>query len=737
MYTLLIAATLLVQDPSPPELASRGTLRHPSTVAAVAVSADSTTAFAGLDDGRLLAWSLADRKLAVHGFREFTGLRDLSVSRDGSLLAVATQGGPFHLLEAATLKPVKEFHPGWGQTRVVMAPDGKSAFVALMNGHLLRVKIPDLTVEKDFFPTDKSLVIALACSPDGRWVATSDRDGMIKLWTADTLDPVRSWKAHDSYARSLAFHASKSLLASGGEDHGLKIWNAEDGTPVFESKDVHHESVRGLAFAPDGTLVSGGQDGLCQFWDADPIKAGRSLPNYRGFISSVAVSPDGKWLVRGGSSFDVVPRDRPEAFERVAAFGGSIQGFDATPDRRTMISVSLDRTATIWTVSDQISSQTATLDDWGTAAAFSRDGKHAAVGLGGGMIDVYEVAGLKRIARWEAHRGRVGVLAATAAGWASGGDDGRIRLWSAAGEPAGEFPADGAVRSLDAHGARLAAGTSGGEVVLCDADAKSILRRARLRPLSVTALRFSRDGSRLACGYFDGAVEVLDPEKLTSTASRKGDGSSALAIDFSSKGDWISAGFRDGVLRILDTLTLEAAITRSLDSGREIFGIRFVLDDTTFAAAGADHALTFWALKGDVDAWRAKNAGPKESTWKGTWKGSGGFVFDFVLDLKIDGAKAAGKFTWTLTVCPESRDDLKGRVGASGTEEFEGTWNAATRTLEVTGLKVSDGTLLATDSYRLKLAASGDAFEGNSCGNDKKWESKLTATKTGGRSPGP
>ncbi|HTF56116.1 MAG TPA: WD40 repeat domain-containing protein [Planctomycetota bacterium] len=733
MNAALLVLALLIQDPAAPAIESRGSLRHPSSVLSVAISPDSSTAYAGLDDGQLLAWSLSSGTFIGHDFRDYTGIRALSVSPDGTLVAVATQSGPFHLLEAGTLKPVKSLDPKRGQNRAVFAPDGKAVFVALYNGHLLRLKVPDLAVEKDIFPTEKSLAIALAVSPDGKWVATSDREGQIKLWTAEALAPVRTWKAHEKYAFSLAFHPSKPLLASGGEDHALKVWNAENGSPVADSRDVHHESIQGLAFAPDGRLISVGQDGLCQFWEADTFKSGRSFPNYRGYFSAVAVSADGERAVRGGSALDVVPTGDPEGYTRLASFGGSIQALDIAANATSIVSAGLDRRAIVWSVTEKIASKAVDLDDWGTAAAFSRDGKKVAIGLGSGTVELYDAEGLNRTGRWTAHRGRVAALVPTDSGWASSGDDGKVSLWDSEGAEVASFAEEGAVRALASHGPRVAAGTSTGAVALYDAGAKSLLRRAAGRPVSVTALRFARDGTRLAAGYFDGAVETLDPDKLSATASRPGDGQGALALAFSPNGNFIAAGFRDGMMRLLEASSLAVAASRRLDSGREVFGIGFTLDEKTFVAGGADHALTFWSVRGDLAAWRAREAGPQESRWEGRWSNAEGFVYDFVLDLKVDAGKVAGKFTWTLKTCPDTRDDLKGRVGASGTEELTGTWDSATRTVELKGEKVSDETLLAMDSYRIKVADSGDAIEGATRGNNGKWECKISGKRTGGR----
>ena len=724
----LLALLLLIQDPAAPAIDSRGSLKHPSGVMSAAISPDSATAYAGLDDGQLLAWPLSGGKFIVHGFREFTALRALSVSPDGVHLAVAVQGGSFHLLEAATLKPVKSLDLKWGQNRALFSPDGQAIFVALSNGHLLRLHAPDLAIEKDIFPTDKSLAIALAVSPGGTWVATSDREGQIKLWAAGDLAPVRTWKAHEKYAASLAFHPSKPLLVSGGEDHVLKVWNAEDGSLVSESKDVHHESIQGLSFAPDGSLVSVGQDGLFQLWEPDSFKAGRSFPNYRGYFSAVAVSPDGKRFVRGGSALDVVPTENPGAYARLAAFGGSIQALDVSPDLKSILSASLDRRAILWRVTDRIDSKAVELKDWGTAAAFSRDGKRVAIGLGTGEIELYDAEGLGRVGGWTAHSGRVASLVATDGGWASASDDGSLDLWGPEGAVLGSLAGEGAIRVLASHGSTVAAGSSTGSVAIYDTAGKALLRRRLLRPLSVTALRFSPDGTSLVAGYFDGVVEVVDTKTLSTSSSRAGEGPSALAVAFNAKGDLVAAGFRNGMVHLLDPSTLESVAARRLDSGREVFGIAFALDEKTFVAGGADHSLTFWSLRGAVKK-------PVEvSRWEGTWNSARGVVFDFALDVKVEGGRVDGQFTWTLKACPEGHH-LKERIGASGTEHVSGTWTAAGRTLELKGDKVSDDTLLATDSYRLTVDEKGESIEGGTQGNDGKWECKLKARKTSGRVP--
>ena len=202
MFSLLLALPLaLAQEPPQMKIQGNGSLRHPSLVRAIVITPDSRTAFVGLNDGSLLAYSLQLRQAVEVGKRDFGIVLSLALNRRGDLLAAGDSYGNLRIFDTATLKLVssRKFKND-DPERIVFHPNGDSLFVAFDTGHLLKLDTAGLATQHDILPTKGSHVLALDCSQDGKTVATADREGNVKLWSSRDLDSIKTWKAHDIFA---------------------------------------------------------------------------------------------------------------------------------------------------------------------------------------------------------------------------------------------------------------------------------------------------------------------------------------------------------------------------------------------------------------------------------------------------------------------------------------------------------------------------------------------------------
>ena len=115
----------------------------------------------------------------------------------------------------------------------------------------------------------------MAFSPDGHTLASSDRNGTIRLWNiADPGYPRRLGQpltGRGVEVNSVAFSPDGHTLASGGVDGTIRLWDVTDpadpralGQPLTGST----VAVDSVAFSPDGhTLASGSDDGTTRLWN--------------------------------------------------------------------------------------------------------------------------------------------------------------------------------------------------------------------------------------------------------------------------------------------------------------------------------------------------------------------------------------------------------------------------------------------------------------------------------------
>lgn len=129
---------------------------------------------------------------------------------------------------------------------------------------------------------NNTMLAALAFSPDGRTIATLCRPNgnpppadslTISLWEAATGKERCRLKggAVGYQAAALAFSADGRVLASSGADNIIRLWSVRTGKELGQFAG-HQSGIASLVFAADGQkLLSGSADTTALIWDAAPL----------------------------------------------------------------------------------------------------------------------------------------------------------------------------------------------------------------------------------------------------------------------------------------------------------------------------------------------------------------------------------------------------------------------------------------------------------------------------------
>ncbi|KAI0325119.1 WD40 repeat-like protein [Cubamyces sp. BRFM 1775] len=306
------------------------TLAHDSDITAVAVSPDSRLVACGLDSGRIVLRNKSDGRQV----RSLPGRSDvISLAfYPNNLLAAAYEYSPFTLWDVSTGAPVKAAvnngadaaafasdglliaHAVGSQVQIWVWPSEFKQAISLVGEVVQRCRLYTIAPRSTAHGLDRLSIVAT--SPTGKHVLAGYGD-KLRIYEASTGRCMRVIRHDSSSVRNPTWSPMGNLFACTGKDGVVKVWKAETGERVGNFTGHSSETVTAVAFMPneqhilfgsnDGEICKGriGQNGKKTSSDVLSQSDGNK-------VDALAVSSDGQWILSAVRRRDSPP-DPPSA----------------------------------------------------------------------------------------------------------------------------------------------------------------------------------------------------------------------------------------------------------------------------------------------------------------------------------------------------------------------------------------------------------------------------------------
>lgn len=269
-----------------------GTLAgHASGTLALAWHPRSALLASAGQDGRARLWQDGQAEIAtLDGGAAW--VERLAWNPDGDVLATAA--GRLLRLWSPSGSALGEYrdHPST-IADLKWRPGGRDLAAAVYGGVVVRdIDRPDVPRRYEW----KGSSLALAWSPNGRYIATGEQDLTVHFWNVADGTDLQMW-GYENKALQLAWNHSGRYLATGGSPH-IVIWDCSGKGPAGSKPQMlrlHQQPISALAYQPAGPkLLSGGRDGRVVLWEPDKIKGLPLAALLDAPISAVTWAPDGR-----------------------------------------------------------------------------------------------------------------------------------------------------------------------------------------------------------------------------------------------------------------------------------------------------------------------------------------------------------------------------------------------------------------------------------------------------------
>jgi WD40 repeat protein len=471
---------------------------------------------------------------------------------------------------------------------------------SLINTNFAEAHLTNSTFTKVF-----GAVLSVAFSSDGKFLATSDSDGVIILWDAASRKERMTLKGHKNRVNFVIFSPENHILASGSADKQVKLWHVYTGECLTTLQNDDANVLSG-AFSPDGNiLATGGYDKIVKLWD---VYTGERLKVWQAHeerVRSVAFNHNGQILATGSYDKTVKLWDirTGECLKILQEHSANVLSVSFSPSGEILASSGCDNTIKLWDVSTGKCLKTLEgHNGWVRSLSFISSGNMLASGSYDQTVKIWDVQLGKCLKTLDAHTSWISSVAFNPKNntLASGGSyDKTIRLWNI---DKGEclttlLGYNNWVNSVvfSPCGETLASGGDDSVVRLWNSRTGECGKTLQGHSGFLMCVSFNPAGNIIASGSSDKTIKLWHVHNGQCMRTLHGHKDGVNSVVFNYDGEMLASSGDDKIVKLWDTNTGKCLKTLQGHS-RKVFSVAISPDGQLLASGGADNTIRLWDI---------------------------------------------------------------------------------------------------------------------------------------------
>jgi WD40 repeat protein len=151
---------------------------------------------------------------------------------------------------------------------------------------------------------DLGEVASVAVFPDRRRTATNSSDGMLRIWDSKNNAMLMELEGRGDAMLDMALSRDGQLIASSDNEGYVIAWHADTGRPLTQAFRPYPSGICFLDISPDGaTLATGSR--TTKLWSTETWQLQGESLNYSGTVTCIRYSPSGELLAMATHDYNI------------------------------------------------------------------------------------------------------------------------------------------------------------------------------------------------------------------------------------------------------------------------------------------------------------------------------------------------------------------------------------------------------------------------------------------------